>query len=76
MLQKEKIMDIYTLHHQGLSINAIARRTGINWRTVKKFIDNGGEKKAYDSSKRQSSLTPYFPNIEHWCDLYVRQGNP
>ena len=18
----------------------------------------------------------YFPNIEHWCDLYVRQGNP
>lgn len=68
MLQKEKIMDIYTLHRQGLSISAIVRRTGINWRTVKKFIENGGERKAYDTGKRQSALTPYHPNIEHWLE--------
>jgi transposase len=59
-------MDIYALHNKGLKTNTIARITGINWRTVKKYLENGFERKPYDTSSRKSKLTPYYPHIEHW----------
>lgn len=59
-------MDIYTLHKQGMKINAIAKKLGLNWRTVKKFIENGFNRKEYDSSRRTSHLEEYLPVIESW----------
>ena len=47
MIRQEKIMDIYSLHREGFRIDAIAKRTGLNWRTVKKYMENNFERKQY-----------------------------
>lgn len=59
-------MDIYSLHKRGLKINTIARKLGLNWRTVCKYIENGFEKKPYDSSSRTSKLSPFHNIIENF----------
>lgn len=59
-------MDILSLHRQGLSANAIAAALGLNWRTVKKYIQNRGQQRSYDSSKRRSRLAPYHERLEQW----------
>ena len=38
---------ILDLHHQGLSISAIARRTGRDPKTIRKYIARGLEPPAY-----------------------------
>jgi transposase len=68
MLSKEKLMDVYVLKRKGLSKNAIRRQTGLNWRTVAKYVTGDIERKAYDSSNRTSILTTYYPIIETWLD--------
>ena len=66
MIIKEKVMDIYTLHKNGIKKNSIAKKLGINWRTVNKYIDNGYQHKKYDTSNRKSVLDEYIPTIENW----------
>ncbi|MFE7778440.1 hypothetical protein ACFU5O_32060 [Streptomyces sp. NPDC057445] len=42
ILHSERWMDLRrfrALHEAGLSISAIARETGLNWRTVKKYVE-------------------------------------
>ncbi|MEV5952041.1 hypothetical protein [Streptomyces sp. NPDC051993] len=42
ILDSERWMDLRrfrALHEAGLSISAIARETGLNWRTVKKYVE-------------------------------------
>jgi transposase len=68
MLRKEKFMDIYTLHRQGMKINAIAKKLGINWRTVRKYIKNGFTQKPYDASIRTSQMEEYIPIIHGWLE--------
>jgi transposase len=51
---------ILDLHRQGLSISAIARRTGIDRKTIRKYIDQGLEAPVYGPRKpRVSVITPY-----------------
>jgi len=68
MVSKEKLMDVYVLKRKGLSKNAICRQTGLNWRTVVKYLAGDSERKPYDSSNRTSILAPYYPIIESWLD--------
>lgn len=50
------------LHRQGLSITAIARRTGRHPKTVRKYIERGLEPPAYGPRQvgRPSKLAPYL----------------
>ena len=55
-------MMILDLHRQGLSITAIARRTGRDPKTVRKYIERGLEPPAYGPRQvgRPSKLAPYL----------------
>lgn len=68
MLQQENIMDIYVLHKKQLSINAIKRKTGRDWRTVKKYIEGKFERKEYDTGSRKSELEQYYPIINNYLE--------
>jgi transposase len=62
MVQLGELMMILELHRQGLSVTAIARRTGRDPKTVRKYIERGIEAPAYGprSVGRPSKLTPYM----------------
>ncbi len=53
---------ILDLHQQGLSVTAIARRTGRDPKTVRKYIERGLEPPAYGPRQagRPSKLAPYL----------------
>jgi transposase len=60
MIQLRELIMIFDLHRQGLSISAIARRTGRNPKTVRKYIAHGLEPIAYKARQagRPSKLAP------------------
>jgi transposase len=62
MVQLGELMMILDLHRQGLSITAIARRTGRDPKTVRKYIARGLEPPAYGPRQagRPSKLAPYL----------------
>lgn len=55
-------MMILELHRQGLSVTAIARRTGRDPKTIRKYIERGVEVPAYGPRKvgRPSKIAPYM----------------
>ena len=68
-------MDIVTLHRQGLSQRAIARKLGISRNTVKKYLDDPGHVFRQPAVRQRSSLLdPYIGNIQAWLeeDSYYR----
>jgi transposase len=62
MVQLGELMMILELHRQGLSVTAIARRTGRDPKTVRKYIERGVEAPAYGprSVGRPSKLAPFM----------------
>src|ERR1044072_3362952 len=62
MVQLGELMMILELHRQGVSITAIARRTGRDPKTVRKYIERGVEAPAYRARAvgRPSKLAPYL----------------
>jgi transposase len=62
MIQLGELIVILDLHRQGLSISAIARRTGRDPKTVRKYIARGLEPPAYKPRQagRPSKLAPYL----------------
>jgi transposase len=60
MIQLGELMMILELHRQGLSITAIARRTGRDPKTVRKYIERGLEPPTYGPRQvgRPSKLHP------------------
>lgn len=62
MVQFGELMMILELHRQGLSITAIARRTGRDPKTVRKYIERGIEAPVYGprSVGRPSKLAPFL----------------
>jgi transposase len=62
MVQLGELMMILDLHRQGLSITAIARRTGRDPKTVRKYIARGLEPPAYGPRQagRPCKLAPYL----------------
>ena len=57
-----ELLMILDLHRQGLSVTAIARRTGRDPKTVRKYIERGLEPPAYGprQARRPSKLAPYL----------------
>jgi len=62
VIQLGELMMILELHRQGLSITAIARRTGRDPKTVRKYIERGLEPPVYGPRQvgRPSKLAPYL----------------
>ncbi|MBF0466487.1 MAG: IS21 family transposase, partial [Nitrospirae bacterium] len=58
-------LDIWSLKRQGLSNRAIAKRLGLDRRTVKKYIENA-EFPRYRVANRKSGLEPYYELIKGW----------
>ena len=65
MIGKETTMDIWTLSRQGYSERAIARKLGLNRRTVSKYLKEG-EIPQYKTVHRVSGLEPYHGMIQDW----------
>ena len=59
MVRLGDIVMILDLHRQGLGVSAIARRTGLDRKTVRKVIAGGLETPAY--GPRQPGLTKLSP---------------
>ena len=60
MLKGRDLLMIHDLHRQGLSIQAIARRTGHDRKTVRKYLQLGLEPPVYGPRQpRPSLLDPY-----------------
>src|SRR5882762_4395115 len=62
MVQLGELMMILELHRQGLTVTAIARRTGRDPKTVRKYIERGVEAPVYGprSVGRPSKLAPFL----------------
>jgi transposase len=62
VIQLGELLMILELHGQGLSITAIARRTGRDPKTVRKYIERGLEPPAYGPRQvgRPNKLAPYL----------------
>ena len=62
MVRLGELMMILELHRQGISITAIARRTGRDPKTVRKYIERGIEAPVYGprSVGRPSKLAAYM----------------
>jgi transposase len=63
---------ILDLHRQGLSVSAIARRTGRDPKTVRKYIARGLEPPAYSPRQagRPSKLAPYLDYLHERVAAY------
>jgi transposase len=62
VIQLGELLMILDLHRQGLSISAIARRTGRDPKTIRKYITRGLEPPAYGPRRvgRPGKLAPYL----------------
>ena len=62
VIQLGEMLMILDLHRQGLSISAIARRTGRDPKTIRKYIARGLEPPAYGPRQvgRPGKLAPYL----------------
>jgi transposase len=66
VIQLGELIMILDLHRQGLSVSAIARRVGIDRKTVRKYIERGLEPPSYGPRKpRARRLEPF--------EAYLRQ---
>ncbi|MBX9876035.1 MAG: IS21 family transposase, partial [Beijerinckiaceae bacterium] len=65
MVQLGELMMILDLHRQGLSVTAIARRTGRDPKTIRKYIERGLELPAYGPRQvgRPNKITPYLDYV-------------
>jgi len=65
MINKESLMDIRSLAKQGYSHRQIKKMTGIDRRTIKKYLEEG-ILPVYRKLNRTSKLEPYYPLIQGW----------
>ncbi len=60
MIKLAEMIMILDLHRQGLTVSAIARQTGVDRKTVRKYVERGLEAPAYSPRKgRQTVIDPF-----------------
>lgn len=67
MIKKETLMDIRSLAKKGHSRRQIAKMTGLNRRTVSKYLEEG-TLPVYQQQQRQSKLESFKPLINGWLE--------
>ena len=71
MLKGRDVLMIHDLHRQGLSIQEIARHTGRDRKTVRKYLEAGMEPPVYGPRKpRPSILDPYKDYLRGRLERY------
>ena len=60
MIKLGEIVMILDLHRQGLSVSAIARQSGLDRKTVRKYIERGLEAPAYGPRKPRPTVIDPF----------------
>jgi len=62
---------ILDLHRQGLSVSAIARRTGLDRKAVRKYVESGLEPPAYGPRQpRLAKVSPFEPYLRERVAAY------
>src|SRR5438105_6426572 len=71
VIQLGELVMILDLHRQGLSVWAIARRVGIDRKTVRKYIERGLEPPSYGPRKpRARRLEPFEAYLQQRVATY------
>ena len=71
MLKHGELFMIHKLRQDGLTIRAIARRTGLNRKTVRKYLQRGLDPPIYGPrAPRPSVLDGYMEYIRHRLGAY------
>lgn len=71
MVKLGEVVMILELHRQGLSVSAIARTTGFDRKTVRRYIDRGLEPPTYGPRKpRPRLLDPFFGYLRERVAAY------
>lgn len=65
MISEEELMDVRALARQGLTYAEIGRLLGRDWRTVKRYLEQGAQP-AYRRRRMPSKLDPFKPLIDQW----------
>jgi transposase len=65
LIDQEELMDIKALHRQGYTYAEIGRLTGRDWRTVKRYIEEGAHP-VYRRGPVPSKLDAFKPIIDGW----------
>lgn len=65
MINKESVMNIRSLAKKGHSYRDIERMTGVDRRTVKKYLQEG-VLPVYSKVNRNSKLEPFYPLVQGW----------
>lgn len=71
MIRNGELFVIHELHQQGVSISAIARRTGLDRKTVRKYLKQGLKAPRYGPrAPRPQRLDPYRPYVRERVEAY------
>ena len=66
-----EMMMILDLHRQGLSVSAIAKATGADCKTVRKYIERGLDAPAYGPRKaRHAVIDPFTAYLREHATRY------
>jgi transposase len=66
-----ELVIILDLHRQGLSVSAIARRVGIDRKTVRKYVERGLEPPIYQARQpRPGKVAPFHPYLRERVAAY------
>jgi transposase len=66
-----ELVMILDLHRQGLSVSAIARRVGIDRKTVRKYVERGLEPPIYQARQpRPGKVAPFHPYLRERVAAY------
>ena len=66
-----ELVMILDLHRQGLGVSAIARRSGLDRKTVRKYIESGLEPPAYGPRQpRPAKVSPFEPYLRERVTAY------
>ena len=63
MISEEELMDVKALARQGYSYAEIGRLLGRDWRTVKRYLEQGAQP-AYRRRRMRSKLDEFKPLID------------
>lgn len=73
MIRNGELFVIHELHQQGLSISAIARHTGLDRKTVRKYLRQGLQAPRYGPrAPRAQLLDPYRAYLRERVEAYPR----
>jgi transposase len=66
VIDQEEFMDINALHRQGYTYAQIGRMVGRDWRTVKRYLEEGAQPVYRREKEPASKLDPFKEIVERW----------